>query len=745
MIPLLASGIRAGLRSRLLSTSSSALARALPRNSAMRKRESALQAEISDLERQLRRAEKKEIVAQLTRDLPPLDDATLEAIYRDLLTPPPAQTRPALAPPPQRVVAALAARVGPQKDTELITASDQESRRMRREHILASISSADTLSMPDEDEWSALAAESAADGDMAHLEKVLSCMDDCGVLPTIDVYARAMEACAARGSIEQCVALADALAQSGLAPNDRVKHALVKVYTNNGLIYPAMQQLAQWEESEPAPQQSYALVIDNILRHPVRSIHPTAWTLFHRMRFAAHPVPDAHMYALMIRACAAGVCQPNEADMPGRKRLPIADAERALDMFREMTEFHNIEPTKEVYDSLILTLARRREHYGDARRILRMFFDNETDYMRADAYTFNAFLQGVARTGDLPVARWVLAEMLRSSLNGARGPNEESMTYIFWAYAVYKPPHVIKPKTSGAAKSLPESSESAPVQVESPGRDLDAAAPSTFTDIVPRTSAEILAEARALMARIFADQEDSQAPAVSLDRPLAMVKPSVRLLNAFLSVLTHHLPPAQRLAHVVHQVEDDDGVFAQARLEPNGHTLALVLETAALHSDRKFADSVAQRMWARWQTISKDFDEASISKEASLISRVWSLMIRNYAKSFNTEAGIAMLGEFLERYPPPTRKNKTRAAAARTADVAPVDTALDLAPTPPPSKILDALRRLPRMSPTNYATLTPQYPRLTFRDLELLHHRCVALRDVRALNLITRADREYRM
>ena len=138
-------------------------------------------------------------------------------------------------------------------------------------------------------------------------------------------------------------------------------------------------------------------------------------------------------------------------------------------------------------------------------------------------------------------------------------------------------------------------------------------------------------------------------------------------------------------------------------------------------------------MWARWEA------HGDTGHDASTISRVWALMIRNHAKSFDIEAGVALLREFIERYPPMMRQRARRAppSAPRTT--------VDLRPSAPPSKILDALHDLPRMSPSGYATPSPQYPRLTFRDLELLHHRCVALRDVRALNLITRADREYRM
>lgn len=753
MIPLRASaGAGFGAQVRALATTRVVLARGLPRNSAMRMRERALSREIADLEQQVSRAQKKEEVARATRDLPPLDDATLEAIYKDLIAPPPEEPRVALAPPPQRVVAQLAARLGPQKGSEVLAGGDDEARHMRREHILASISGSDALSLPDPHEWAALAAESAADGDIVDLQRVLSSMTDCGISPTLDVYARAMDACAARGALEPCLALADALTKSGLEADDRVKHALVKVHASNGLLFSAIQQLAHWEASVPAPQQSYAVAIDSILRHPVRSIHPVAWSLFQRMRFAAHPVPDPHTYALMMRACAAAVPQPSDVDRPGRKPAPIADAERALDMFREMTEYHGIEPTKEVYDSIILTCARRREHYGDARRIMRLFLENESASMQADVYTFNALLQGVARAGDITIARWALAEMLRSSLGGARGPNEETMTNIFWTYAVFDPPQTVKTYTkskkeqqaataaAAAAAATAPPAEGLPAEMPSADpvmSEQGLVTPPTFTDTVPRTSEEVLYEARALMARILADQQsapdESEMPA-ALQRPLAGVKPTARLLNAYLSVLTHHLPVAQRLAHVIHDVKDDDGVFALAGVEPNGHTIAFVLEVASGHPDRLLADRIAHDMWSRWESLEE-------VQDAKTISRVWALMIRNYAKSFNTEAGVAHLRKFFAKYPPRPR----RAPHETTAPAVVRRPRIDLAPAAPPSTILDALYRLPRVPQSAKAASTDQYPRLGFRDLELLHHRCVALRDVRALNLISLVDREYRM
>ncbi|KAL4401229.1 hypothetical protein ACI68E_002560 [Malassezia pachydermatis] len=726
----------------------------------MFRRESAMRRELAELERDVHLSEKRAQSEALTRDLPPLDEATLEAMYLELSTTP--APRPQIEAPPKppsvtqladKIAAVLTSHdletptgVPTVPSTSIDTPLDAPSRHARRASLLKALESVPSTSLPLAPlEWAAIAAESAHDRDVAHIQHVLQLAAyqqvDCVPLfhSVMDVYATA-------GEWETVLQLSAKMEEYQVAPTSEIKHTIVKAYANANHLMGAVQYLTHWEASEPAPQSSYALVLDHLLKQPTRDVQPLAWSLFYHMRFAAHPVPDTSTYAMMIRACAAGIPQPTSY-WQRRKRPFQADAERALDLFREMTLHHRIRPTKDVYDSLILTCARRKDHYQDAIRLLCELMDGSPDHaapLSPDVYTYNAVLQGSARQGDLRTARWVLADMVHQSMNGVlhRAPNEETMANVFWTYAVFQPPQRRSDlRTAPAATSTTQADDEAVEMVAaSPEADVTSSDAPSFTHAMPSTASDVLAEARAFMARILADQG---APSTAT-HPLATVSVTPRLLNAFLSVLMHHLTPRTRLRTMADTVWGEDGVFAQAHIQPNGHTLAMILGECTTHADRAYADELATSVWTQWTALENE-GRREDGVDTKTISQMWARMIRQHAKAFRVEEALALLRAFYKRYPP---HNK-----AMATDVAPVDTsaptsanAMDWMPVPPPPSMLKALQALPLgpVRPGSYVSFAPMRPKLLFADLELLHHRCVALRHVRGLNLITRIDREYR-
>ena len=861
---LLPVAARAAAPARAVHASAGLLARR-PRNSSLRVREAELQQEIAHLEKELRLVEKQEQVARVTASLPPLDDATLEAMYQELLTAPQEEHPPRLPDPTPRALERLAMRLGVQGDlgaaraaaagtdaagveapsmeavdaaaarsqspeTEAVHAGvagaeedrvvqdvrlkadaapaaapaavARQARRTRLLEQLAACAAAQNHeSVPDDltegaaapttqdplpdvppDEWAALAVDSARDADLEQALQTLDLMEHSGVAAEAPLYTRLLDTFANRGAIAACVALSARMEAAGLVADAPVKHAMVKAYVYGDELYAALGYLQGWEAREPAPVSAYTVLIEHLLKHPVRDVHSLAWSLFYHMRFAAHPVPDAAAFALMIRACAAGVPQPGS-----RARAPAADAERALDLFREMTTRHGLRPNKEVYDSLVLTCARRKEHYGDAVRLVRELLDASAEIlapearsaMWADTYTFNALLQGSARTGDLRTARWVLAEMLRATYDGDERcrVNEETMTNIFWAYAVYEPPlqeedlrvygevesaggaehgagapasdaradAAAKASDVSGAEPAPGAEPATPaVRAEPDAAHTEPEAPpapseaAVFTHAMPQTAQEVLGEVRALLARVLADQDADAAHA-----PLHSVRATPRLLNAYLAVLTHHLPRTQQLDALVHAVEDADGVFAHARVAPNGHTFALVLGACAASRTRADADRVAARVWAQWEALCAATPaSAAAGTDAKTVSRMWALGIRNKAKSYDVDGALALLRTFYERYPP--RRREPAEADAAPPVPAPHGTAIDLMPVPPTRGALDALaRRGGRRGTAHYPALAPARPALRFADLDLLHHRCVALRRVDGIRLVTHVDRAY--
>lgn len=797
-----------------------------PRSGTLRARQALLSQEIAQLEKELQFVEKQEEVARLTADLPPLDDATLEAMYREMIEPPPAEEAPKSLPDATpKALTRLAMRLGVGKgeneaeeaadaasieaverdahenapveestasqplDTALRPASDE--RTAQRTLLLERLATwvMENPSEPDDllpavptEEWQALAVDSARDTNLAQTLHTLDLMAQSGLEPSAALYARLLDTYATRGALDACLVLSARMQEVGLVADAPVKHAMVKAYVHSDRLFSALEYLQHWETTEAAPISAYTMLMEHLVKHPMRAVHPIAWSLFYHMRLVAHPVPDAAVYALMIRACAAGVPQPGT-----RARVPEADAERALDLFREMTTHYAIRPNKEVYDSLILTCARREEHYTDAIRLVRELLDGEPDRVLApgarsalwaDTYTFNALLQGSARAGDLRTARWVLAEMLRVAfaLDGAPEHcrvNEETMSNIFWTYAVYEPPLKEKDirvvdgekdkgkgkdnegekvdakgeasdevetrvETNDQPENQPESQADDPTSLDTHSEtSLEASPhPTVFTHDMPQTAKDVLVEVRALMARILADQDPS--PDAGLEHPLSSVRTTPRLLNAFLSVLMHHLPREHQLAAVVHAAEDPDGVFQQAHVAPNGHTYALLLEACAAQRHRPHADAVAARVWAQWTELATAHPMSSAhGTDAKTTSKAWALMIRNKAKSYDIDAALELVRSFYALYPP-------KAPTTAVTSVAPAPP-VDLMPVPPPSSALDALASLaPSAGSRQYPSLGPARPTLRFRDLDLLHHRCVALRRADGIRLITHVDRAFR-
>lgn len=427
-----------------------------------------------------------------------------------------------------------------------------------------------------------------------------------------------------------------------MQPTDHTHHCIVKAHLQAGQTDRALTILNSLEDEQPASMATYTMVLQALLHVP-SAARSTFWALFYRMRMVAHPVPDAPLYAVAIRACAAGV--PNPGDKPRRG----ADAERALDLFREMTTRHAVRPTAETYNALTLALSQRADTLLQAFTMLREMVELEQKRIRAilvnpeaeenkdltcfapDRRTYNALLRGCAKAGDLRRARWVLAEMLRNAsalwdeaatgraLPGAergeieaRRPDATTLMYIFHAYASFKPPVKVQglKRLSATATSAGDSSAAAAHEESTDVAPRAADAAQSFTPEVPATSADVVAEARGLFSRILADQ--SAGPDGAL---FSNILPSPQLIHAYLSVLAVHLPPEQVLPAVrqgflgAAKADAAEGrepsLFETLGVRPNGHSFVFILETcaAAVKTQRAQADALAQQTWKMWRLL----------------------------------------------------------------------------------------------------------------------------------------------
>ncbi|KAE8257042.1 hypothetical protein A4X13_0g2619 [Tilletia indica] len=240
-------------------------------------------------------------------------------------------------------------------------------------------------------------------------------------------------------------------------------------------------------------------------------------------------------------------------------------------------------------------------------------------------------------------------------------PSSETLSHVFYAYASYQAPahrqqvkvvgSVAKGKkgkskkgeaeedasvaadtslasetnlsgNTGTSASQPENAVQSTLEGQSAPTDINTIedeAASTFTLDVPQTSAEVLRELRALMARIISDREIAAASAAGTDSTesegpvsvLGTVQPSSFMLNAYLSAVMAHSNPADRFfifeqamasplpenQLVIDEAGVPDegtpsnleygsksperGLFARLGVKPNSRTLQLGLELCA--------------------------------------------------------------------------------------------------------------------------------------------------------------------
>ncbi|PWZ03104.1 hypothetical protein BCV70DRAFT_197337 [Testicularia cyperi] len=685
------------------------------------------------------------------------------------------------------------------------------------------------------EEWTALAVSSANAADAESLARTFSLMERSGYFPPpLSLYNDVMDVCATRGDVGRCQELLASVSAAGLVPDDHTYHSLVKAYATASQFSQAIELLNSLEvQGRPASMATYTLVIDRLF-DPVDSgdgqttntgerpeLQALAWNVFYHMRLVAHPVPDAPLYALMIRACAKGLPQPQDIDDPTKSYTSleasssssgannasgndsdvlgparISEAERALDLFREMTTRYGVRPNAEVYNNLILACARRKDFYLEAFRLLREMVELETEraglpddsgvlHFAPDRYTFNALLQGCARNRDLPRARWVLAEMIRtttplfdSSIAPAllrtqklemlaKRPSEETLSHIFHTYASYTPPvkRVAMKIKSDEAVSAQQSNkdttlsagQSSAIAVAEDARDAQSkstvmtAQPSTseletveqreettaeeaaqiFSALVPQTSSDLVSEARSLFARVLADQPSSEG----VEGPLGAVRPGIRLVNSYLTILAAHLPSSIRhrvllstldcLNSASTEVTTDtsaesvfrfdpsqtleEGLFSKLGIRPNEHTYRILLQALSelpVSSSEQLGEAVdaVNQVWSRFQgLLQPPSSSTSTAKteplEATQIKRCWTNYMHFWSKNCEIPSSIhaipatdrsggteqvgldialSTLKQFAALYPPRIVASKEKSKAKeprRSQDAGPGETA----------------------------------------------------------------------
>ncbi|KAF7978170.1 hypothetical protein HWV62_1360 [Athelia sp. TMB] len=571
-----------------------------------------------------------------------------------------------------------------------------------------------------DNEWASLVRVCMHEQDVAAAELTVDLMKRSGASISEDSINRVLAFYAERGDVSGVENfMTNALT---LSPTESQRDLHVKAYLRAAapktIPERALTVLHNYElQSKPAPMATYTRLITALFSVPSSIGHAQAWDLFTHMRYVAHPNPDAQLYTQMIRACASSL-------------VSSAEPERALDLWTEMTVDHGLAPSTGTYTAVILACARSgtKTYVHEAFRLAKEMLDSHRDALGRAAYkpdgkTFCALLEGAKRIGDLARARWILAEMVKGDEKGADESfvdahiTEEVMMHVFHAYASYNVPFKrtaapLSQQESSSAEQEASSADAAPADVpqsQSPGDIAQQPDIPSFTHLPPQSRAEVLGEVRALFGRILDDTHAVDAPFAS-DNPagkFSHVQLTPRLVNSYLSVYYKHgsLEECRRLFW---------SLFEELGVKRNVRSFVEGLERCAnakRGTERTESLAFAEELYAQWVLLERG-EHPSVQEPVSarMIERANIAAIRLWTLCGDLDRAVAQVKSFTDRYPPIVVNN------------APIKLPFQSTRT-----VLLGARPLVRMTPATELPDDTVPPILTFPDIELLHHRLVAM------------------
>ena len=323
-----------------------------------------------------------------------------------------------------------------------------------------------------------------------------------------------------------------------------------------------------------------------------------------------------------------------------------------------MTVDQNIPPTVGAYNAVILACARsgNKTYINEGFKLARQMLDSHRDArgyspFRPDRKTFCALLEGTKRIGDLARARWILAEMVKSSGDGndslEMAIDEEVMVHVFHTYAAYRVPSVRSSARLLTDSSVPRSSvvpameakQIGDARIQSPAAselqreassfivDDDSGQPS-FAHIPPQTRGEVIQEVKILFNRILQDSSRS-TPAATASLPFIQkkfrnVELTTRLLSSYLSVFYKHAP-LESSRNLFWTMFEDFGLTRSAR----AYVEALErCANAQRGIERDTGLRFAQELWVKWNEIENVGSVDGRTLNPRLIERAHVAMVR---------------------------------------------------------------------------------------------------------------------
>ncbi|KAG8989172.1 hypothetical protein FRB93_003733 [Tulasnella sp. JGI-2019a] len=606
-----------------------------------------------------------------------------------------------------------------------------------------------SLNLATKAEWEAVLQTALDAQDHAAAQRVLDLMERSGVSVHHHVRNRLLKSCSQAGDIIAAEGLVQAMKDRGLTITENQRHLHVQTFVSARQYFAAQSLIHSYEEQSLAPaERTYRTLIRALFSSPPTSPMTTryralGWDLFAHMRYVAHPNPSAETYTAMIRACA-------DATIPS--------AERALDLFHEMTIDNRLRPTVDAYNAVMLTCARspkRQEFAHETFRLGKQLLDEYRHMsatspeaaeakrqMRPTLETFKAMLESAKRTGDLARGRWILAELMQAR----ECVDEQLMGHVFHLYATFKPPFARRQVVLQSQPTNDATTPSAPEPLTQDTEEPESMAVAEAEDqpaLVPQTRSEVLREADVVFQRVingmelgsWGDPADEHHP----DWIFSQVKMTTNLLNAYTAVQCNHGMSLKTA------VDTFNTLYVRFQCPTNGQSFTTILERLALPKrgeDRAYAKRAAEGIWKRWIELCDTMEgrvkqaagQAELNVSARRVEKMWATMIRIITLSGDTQRAMELVRQFHKRYPPqaalppnyPTKiLNSTQATELTTIKSS--STSIRLPETSFPTRVALEAARQPLVRLTTNSLIPDNMipPFLTFEDVEILHHRLV--------------------
>ncbi|KAG8902107.1 hypothetical protein FRB99_004834 [Tulasnella sp. 403] len=579
------------------------------------------------------------------------------------------------------------------------------------------------LGLASPDEWETLFQTSIDLGDRTSAKLVLDLMRRSGMSVDATWDDRLLFSYVYANDVAGVDQYIQEVRAGGALPTDAQRHMHIQVLVNTRDLIKAQSLIHEYEAENLVPlEATYRTLMQALFSLPPTSpktprYRALAWDLFAHMRYVAYPIPSAETFTTMIHACANAISP---------------SAERALDLFHEMTVERKIQPTVATYNAVILTCARtsKADFWHEALRLGSRLIEEhrlmkaETPeevgaktQMQPNLDTFKAMLEAAKRAGDLARARWILAELIHACIP----VDEELMAHTFHVYATYRPPFK-RSNLVVADSPIPTPSRAvsaSSTDSEGPGSH----SVSEFVGeptLVPQTHGDILREADVLLERL------PKVPWADVSYGVfSEVEITPNLLNAYLAVQCNHGPLPKAVDHF-------NSLYCTFRVKRNSQSYSTILDRLALAKGREArmtARALAEPIWNNFLKLNDKLDaqlnanrpDANVSWRR--IESIWAKMIHVVSKADDTDRGIALVKEFHKRYPP------TAVLPPAPAPVSPAEdplTNLRLPSTSFPTRAsLVAKQPLVRLTSNTQIQDNSITPFLSFDDVETLHHRLV--------------------